>query len=267
MYRLPEALANPKATVLIVEGEKTADNALKKFNRKDLVCVTWQGGASAVEKTDWSPLQGRKVLIWPDNDAAGAKAADALCRELKGLPLGMSSVKVIDPKTLSEYFPEKWDLADELPKGVDSKMLAKMTKEAAEKAIHPELVRARAYVRGVKGLEKDPQSYASINSVLSIVDERMRSALEKEHGNLSNSIQEAIKTETVTLLLREQKMKPELESNHSVNGFFKDSLARQVTLYTAKYGKEPSPGQIDLMKDVLRDQLKGSQKLEKHIER
>src|SRR5690606_24086785 len=31
--------------------------------------VAWPGGGKAVAKADWSPLAGRKVIIWPDADA------------------------------------------------------------------------------------------------------------------------------------------------------------------------------------------------------
>jgi DNA primase len=46
--------------------------------------LTWSGGANAVAKADFSPLQGRNVIIWPDNDEPGFKAALALAELLSG---------------------------------------------------------------------------------------------------------------------------------------------------------------------------------------
>lgn len=71
---LPElAAADPLRPVVVVEGEKARDAALSLFD--GLPVITWQGGAQAVNKTDWSPLVGRECWIWPDNDPAGSKAA------------------------------------------------------------------------------------------------------------------------------------------------------------------------------------------------
>ncbi|WP_455275117.1 VapE domain-containing protein [Ralstonia thomasii] len=61
---------SPRAdkVVLIVEGEKCADAAYSSIGARADVC-TWSGGSKAVDKADWSPLAGRKVIIWPDCDA------------------------------------------------------------------------------------------------------------------------------------------------------------------------------------------------------
>jgi hypothetical protein len=46
-------------SLLIVEGEKTADAAQALF--PDYSVLTWSGGAKSVEKSDWTPLRGREV--------------------------------------------------------------------------------------------------------------------------------------------------------------------------------------------------------------
>jgi DNA primase len=33
--------------------------------------ITSSGGSNAANKADWSPMEGRDVSIWPDNDDAG----------------------------------------------------------------------------------------------------------------------------------------------------------------------------------------------------
>ena len=53
--------------VLVVEGEKCADAAASEL--PDFACVSWPGGGKAPDKADWSPLKGRKVILWPDADA------------------------------------------------------------------------------------------------------------------------------------------------------------------------------------------------------
>ena len=60
--------ASPVCNVLIVEGEKAAI-AAQEYVPDGWVVTTWQGGANAVDKTDWSTLSGHICVIWPDNDA------------------------------------------------------------------------------------------------------------------------------------------------------------------------------------------------------
>jgi hypothetical protein len=68
LYRLPfireRGIDDP---VYVTAGEKAADA---------LVCLgleatTSSSGAWAPERTDWTPLAGRQVTIWPDNDPQG----------------------------------------------------------------------------------------------------------------------------------------------------------------------------------------------------
>ena len=103
LYRLPDILARPDARVLVCEGEKAADAAAKLFEglydnttntsvatyntvtetsimATDLVATTTAGGTNAPHLTDFMPLKGRHVVVWPDNDEAGAKYAAAVTR-------------------------------------------------------------------------------------------------------------------------------------------------------------------------------------------
>jgi predicted P-loop ATPase len=57
--------------VLIVEGEKAADAAAKIVGDAYVV-TTWTNGVNGVGKTDWSAINNRKVLIWPDCDLKNA---------------------------------------------------------------------------------------------------------------------------------------------------------------------------------------------------
>lgn len=99
----------PDAAVLVVEGEKTADAAQLIVGDEYLV-VTWPGGSKAVKYVDWAALKGRDVVIWPDADEPGEKAAsqigEILTRE------GAKSCRKID---LPAGLEEGWDLADDIP--------------------------------------------------------------------------------------------------------------------------------------------------------
>jgi hypothetical protein len=82
LYRL-NALAHaaPDATVLVCEGEKAADAAQRLF--PDMVAMTWMGGANADGATDFTALQGRSIILWPDADQPGR---DVMTRIAKRLP-------------------------------------------------------------------------------------------------------------------------------------------------------------------------------------
>lgn len=102
LYNLPNIVRAPE--IIVVEGEKAADALIVQ----NIDATTAMGGANApIEKTDWSPLKGRKVVIWPDNDAAGKAYADRLKKHLEAE--GALSVSILNiPSTR----PEKWDAAD-----------------------------------------------------------------------------------------------------------------------------------------------------------
>lgn len=101
-----DRLAKRADPVVVVEGEKAADAAAKLLPA--YIAITWPGGSNAWHRANWSPLSGRKVLLWPDNDKPGIEAMAKLAA-LIGDPQGMAcSVKVIDPSGQ----PEGFDIAD-----------------------------------------------------------------------------------------------------------------------------------------------------------
>lgn len=99
LYGLPALQTATRPDVWIAEGEKATD-ALSALLPGAAV-VSWQGGAQAVSKADFSPLAGRDVVIWPDHDEAGKQAAEAVRHALVGLHA--SSVRVLDVGQLSDY--------------------------------------------------------------------------------------------------------------------------------------------------------------------
>lgn len=112
LYNLDQLAARPDASVLIVEGEKTADAAGELF--PEHVVTTWQGGSQATGKADWSTLAGRDVTIWPDADDPGVKASEAVAR--LATKAGAASVAIVQ---VPADFPKGWDLADAVPEGAD----------------------------------------------------------------------------------------------------------------------------------------------------
>lgn len=76
--------------VIIVEGEK----CVRALHKIGIVATTKPGGAVAAEKADWSPVYGKTVILWPDNDSKGQK----YMQSVKNLLLPHCHVKWIDPK-------------------------------------------------------------------------------------------------------------------------------------------------------------------------
>lgn len=93
-----DRLSRPKA-VIVCEGEKAADAAHRML--PDNPCVTWSAGSNAVRLTDWSPLAGRVVVIWPDADAPGLKAAAEIADVLRGIA---KKILFVDTSGLADGF-------------------------------------------------------------------------------------------------------------------------------------------------------------------
>lgn len=89
LYRLPELQADASAPVWIVEGETCAD-ALVKAGK----VATTSGSASSADASNWAPLRGRRVILWPDNDDPGRKYADAVATHLRALGCTVERVDV-----------------------------------------------------------------------------------------------------------------------------------------------------------------------------
>ena len=128
LYGLDRLAANPGAPVIVTEGEKAADAASRIFRKS--VCVTSLGGSQAAGKTDWAPLAGRKVMIWPDADAPGEKYAREVAQILHGL---RCDVSIIDAPALARMSPDGgsrepiqgFDAADAIDEWPDAAALAK----------------------------------------------------------------------------------------------------------------------------------------------
>lgn len=244
LYNLHLLKEHPLATVLVVEGEKTADKALIHFSKDPFICMTWSGGAGAASCADWTPLVGRNVIIWPDNDKPGIKAAEDICHELR--KVGIQSLKSIDPFLLQKHFPEKWDLADPLPSNLPKGLLQTLLDSSLQKGINPNQV-----IHRVSSLYRinDPIDRARVNEILWRVDERIRPELETKNEPLRN-IHDTILNETAKILLKRNEWQDVIKDQ--ITSGLQSRLSWQILIYEAQYGRSPNDREITGIKEVLK---------------
>lgn len=100
------------SAVILVEGEKSAQALIDA----GIHATTAMHGANApIDKTDWSPLAGKAVLIWPDNDPPGMHYAQAAAQA--ALQAGAVSCEILMPPANR---PQGWDAADALAERLQS---------------------------------------------------------------------------------------------------------------------------------------------------
>lgn len=81
LFRVANLLARPNETVHYTEGEKCAHALQATCGYLATTC----GSSSNANKTDFQPLAGRNVVIWPDNDEPGIKHAERVATKLQEL--------------------------------------------------------------------------------------------------------------------------------------------------------------------------------------
>lgn len=104
LYNVRDLAVRPNAPVLVVEGEKAAE-AAKLIVGDEYTVTTWPNGAAAVHAADWGTLKGRRVVIWPDADEPGKKAAQQIADKLSEM---CPEIKIINVDDHSNG----WDAAD-----------------------------------------------------------------------------------------------------------------------------------------------------------
>lgn len=154
LYGLDRLAQRPTANVIVVEGEKAADAAQALFPAA--VAVTWPGGSGAVGMADFTPLQGRKVVLWPDWDLKRYKenhpqAGQLLPRdEQPGIKAMLRIAAKLDELATPYRFvqppidsPDGWDAADLEPPADPVQWLKSRLVDAAE-------------LRGPEGADEPP---------------------------------------------------------------------------------------------------------------
>jgi hypothetical protein len=136
LYGLELLAARPDASVIVTEGEKACDSARIIFS--DYVVVSPMNGAKAPHKADWAPLEGRDVVIWPDNDSVGADFANAVARIIRNIA---HNISIIDAAELVKIDggnrgitrdPDGWDAADAVDEWPDRAALSVKVLELAK---------------------------------------------------------------------------------------------------------------------------------------
>jgi hypothetical protein len=133
LYNLPDVLQ--AKVVIVCEGEKCAE----KFRAHGFVATTSAGGSSVAHLTDWTPMAGREVWFFPDNDKPGRKYESAvpdILLELVPRPL----VKVVKLPNL----PEKGDIEQWIEAQGDAAEPENMKKEIEAMAALTEPIMAEA---------------------------------------------------------------------------------------------------------------------------
>jgi len=172
----------PDKAIIINEGEKALRGCEAIYEGDS---CTWHGGVNSWEKADWSPIFGREVVIFPDNDEAGIKCANELSRYLKE---NQCRVKVVQPPAdfndkddlydayESGYFKSSKELEDyintsevERPKGA---LYFQTVNEIMEKMTEPDWLVdrciERATVTSIYGAPKSGKSFIAIAMACSI---------------------------------------------------------------------------------------------------
>ncbi|NPU98910.1 MAG: DUF3987 domain-containing protein [Candidatus Omnitrophica bacterium] len=154
LYNLHCLAGHPDRPVVVVEGEKAADAAARLFPYH--VITTSPGGCQAAGKTDWMPIKGRDVIVWPDADDPGLKYADDVARLAHAA--GAASVKVLP--VLDEK-PQGWDAADALAEGWTPERAVEYLKTA--KSLTPTAMDVTVDIGDEAGEWEDPVLFDDIH--------------------------------------------------------------------------------------------------------
>lgn len=142
LYQLDRLANEPAdAPIWITEGEQ-ACSALAELGA---LSTTSCNGSKSPQKSDWSPLSGRDLIIWPDADQPGIEYATkvhALCEAL-----GAKSIRFVDLQKFSEIqeIDPGWDAADWVrAQGCDLSMVPLTPKAPTHAAPLPAIVKKPA---------------------------------------------------------------------------------------------------------------------------
>lgn len=109
LYNIPGITKSDR--VILVEGEKCAELLIEQ----GITATTAMFGAKApIEKTDWTPLKGKHIIIWPDNDDPGKDYAQEAAKKLSGF--GVASLSILK---IPQDKPKSWDAADSVLEGMN----------------------------------------------------------------------------------------------------------------------------------------------------
>lgn len=161
LYGLDMLAQYPDAQVIITEGPRKAAYAQKLL--PGLPCIGWAGGANGWNKSDWSVITRRNVILWPDNDDPGRKCMEEIAQQLISQNC---NVFMLDTSAM----PESWDAADACAEGWDTDKTL-----AWAKSVKGEQIEKKTVIETVS--EEPPE--IELPPVESYTDLRHRHAVEK----------------------------------------------------------------------------------------
>ncbi len=206
---------NTSGTILLVEGEKTVDSAKKLL--PEYTVLSWLGGVAAIDKVNWKLLQDRSVVIWPDNDDAGKKAAKNINSMLNKINGYNGRVSIVDTDKLN--LPDKWDLADQLPdnlqKGKVQQIITDTIKQTQDKN---------------KTLLKQWQNQLSSKDAINYMEYAIAHGKDEyEHEFLT--LKDGLYRDTLVIIAANADLKPKFEQETSS---IKENLRKIQDLYRKK---------------------------------
>ena len=163
---------------------------LTPLNDLGILATTVFGSAGGVGKADFSPLRGREVIIWPDNDEPGRKFADQVAVSLR--EAGAATVRIV-PREALRLKPMAWDAADAINDGWGRADVLKFIKNAgplkASEALRPP-GRIRSVWNALKGGDPLMDSEAIKDIPLKDTDAFKENGSFKEPANDSLKLKE-----------------------------------------------------------------------------
>lgn len=144
LFNLPALLSSSETAepVYICEGEK----ACQTGSEIGLTCTGSAHGAKSPERTDWTPLHGKDIVILPDNDEAGFAYAETVAS--LACQVGANSIKVVNLPDL----PEKGDIVEYLENGGTREQIEELATGTPEwEHGEPEDKPSESYLESPKG--------------------------------------------------------------------------------------------------------------------
>lgn len=165
LYNLPNLmLASSETPVIVVEGEKKCVKAAKEI--PEYLWTTWHGGSGAIDKYDLRPLEGRKVIIWPDNDDPGTTVANRIAEYLGT----RARVIVLRPESTWAKAADVADILDEFGKGYTLSKIKEAIDDLPESGLEAERV--------VSPDHKEPNQLGSVYRFIDLYGHEVKYLLE-----------------------------------------------------------------------------------------
>lgn len=135
LYGLMELASKPRKTpVVLCLTEAAADACTTLLGSH--AALAWHGGRHGVAKTDWGPLVGREVSIWPAVGQSPTEAAQEAARTLQGIA---KSVRIIRPPsgTLEGWDATDCETPDDVPVALHPPLVAPAMPRSADEIVDP----------------------------------------------------------------------------------------------------------------------------------